>query len=132
MECKNKEVQELKQEFDELVSNMFQPATNNERRINFRDFHEQRKGSTFYADLKKEVVTMGGMNFDSSEMWLSKGNVAWTEDTAHCRISIGFDVEDAKRIARESLGHHQVIVYGDYMKSIQMMCNFINLNIKNI
>ena len=31
MECKNKEVQELKQEFDELVSNMFQPATNNER-----------------------------------------------------------------------------------------------------
>jgi len=72
------------------------------------------------------------MNFDSSEMWLSKGNVAWTEDTAHCRISIGFEVEDAKRIARESLGHHQVIVYGDYIKSIQMMCDFLNLKYRNI
>jgi hypothetical protein len=101
-------------------------------KINFRDFHEQRKGSTLYADLKKETVTMGGMNFDSSEMWLSKGNVAWTEDTAHCRISIGFEVEDAKRIARESLGHHQVIVYGDYIKSIQMMCDFLNLKYRNI
>jgi len=100
--------------------------------INFRDFHEKGEGSTFYADLKNQEVTMGGMNFDSSEVWLSKGNVAWSEDTAHCRLSIGFDVEDAKRIAREALGHHQVIVFGDYMKSMELMCDFLGIDRRNL
>lgn len=77
-------------------------------------------------------MTMGGMNFDSSEMWLSKGKVAWTQDTAHCRISIGLDVEDAKRVAKESLGHHQVIVYGNYMESMQMMCSFLGMRLRRI
>ncbi|MCD6225338.1 MAG: hypothetical protein J7K32_07470, partial [Deltaproteobacteria bacterium] len=101
-------------------------------KIKFRDFHEKRKGSTLYADLKKEIVTIGGMNFDSSEMWISKGKVVWSEDTAHCRLSIGFEVEDAKRIARESLGHHQVTVFGDYLESIRLMCKFIGMNFRNI
>jgi len=101
-------------------------------KINFRDFHEIHKGSTLYADLKKEMVTIGGMNFDSSEMWISKGKVVWTKDTVHCRLSIGFEVEDAKRIARESLGHHQVIVFGNYVDSIQMMCKFLGMDIRNI
>lgn len=101
-------------------------------KINFRDFHDQRKGSTLYSNLKNEAVTMGGMNFDSGEMWISKGKVAWTEDTVHCRISIGFDVDDAKRIAREALGHHQVIIYGDYADSIKMMCNYLGIKIRNI
>jgi hypothetical protein len=101
-------------------------------KINFRDFHEVGKGSTLYAELEKSEVTMGGMNFDSSEMWLSKGKVVWTQDTVHCRLSIGFEVEDAKRIAREALGHHQVIVYGDYLDSMQMMGNFLNMKIRNI
>ncbi len=101
-------------------------------KMNFRDFHEINKGSTLYADMKKEMVTIGGMNFDSSEMWISKGKVVWTEDTAHCRLSIGFEVENAKRIARESLGHHQVTVYGDYQDSIEMMCNFLDMDIKRL
>lgn len=100
--------------------------------ICFRDFHEVKKGSTLYGDLKEEQVTIGGMNFDSSEMWLSKGKVDWTEDTAHCRVSIGFEVEDAKRIAREALGHHQVTIYGDYIKSLKLLANFIGLDVKEL
>lgn len=96
-------------------------------KINFRDFHEKREGSTFYADIKNELVTIGGMNFDSKEMWLSKGKVIWSEDTAHCRISIGIKVEDAKKIAQQALGHHQVTVYGDYVKSIELACKFLKL-----
>ena len=101
-------------------------------KINFRDFHEKQKGSTLYADLKKEIVTIGGMDFDSSEMWISKGKVAWTEDTAHCRISIGFDVENAKRIAKEAIGDHQVTVFGDYVDSIQIMCDFLGIKTRKI
>jgi len=100
--------------------------------ICFRDFHEVQKGSTLYGDLKNEIVTFGGMNFDSSEMWLSKGKVDWTEDTAHCRVSIGFKVEDAKRIARQSLGHHQVTVYGDHLQSLKLLAKFIGLKVKEI
>lgn len=99
-------------------------------KINFRDFHDQKKGSTFYADIKSELVTIGGMNFDSEEMWISKGKVIWSEDTVHCRISIGIQVEDAKKIAKESLGHHQVTVYGDYTESLKLMCKFLNINLR--
>jgi len=37
MEYKNKEVQELKQEFDELVSNIFKPATNTDLKVYFKN-----------------------------------------------------------------------------------------------
>ena len=74
----------------------------------------------------------GGIDFDSGEMWLSKGKVAWTEDTAHCRISIGFDVENAKRIARKAIGDRQVTVFDDYVDSLQIMCDFLGIKTRNI
>lgn len=101
-------------------------------KINFRDFHEKREGSTFYGDIKKELVTIGGMNFNSEKMWFSQGKVVWSEDTAHCRISIGIEVENAKRIASESLGSHQVMVYGDYLESLKLMCKFIGMDFRII
>ncbi len=63
-------------------------------------------------------------------MWISKGKVVWTEDTAHCRLNIGFEVENTKRIARESLGHHQLTVYGDYQDNIELMCDFLGMENK--
>ena len=90
------------------------------------------QGATFYAPLKNEVVTIGGMNFDSDVMWLSKGRVIWSQDTTHCRLSVGIKVEDAKRIAKESLGHHQVTVYGEYLESLQLMCHFLKMDLRII
>jgi L-fucose isomerase-like protein len=100
--------------------------------IKIRDFHEMGQGATFYAPLKNEEVTIGGMNFDSDIMWLSKGNVIWSQDTTHCRLSVGIKVEDAKRIAKESLGHHQVTVYGEYLESLQLMCHFLIMDLRII
>lgn len=82
-----------------------------------RDFHDARKGSTFFCDMPKKEVTMGGLSYDGRKLWVSTGRVKWVEDTVHCRISIGIEVEDAKAIMRNSLGHHQVMVYAEQKKA---------------
>ncbi len=89
-------------------------------KMRFRDFHDSRKGSTCIADIPKERVTMSGLNHNGTKVWLSEGIVNWVEDTVHCRVSVGIDVENAKRIMLESMGDHQVFVYGDHVKSVQV------------
>lgn len=90
-----------------------------------RDFHDTEKGSTFFADMPKSPVTICGLSYDGKKFWVSDGCVKWVEDTVHCRISIGIDVKDAKAIMRKSLGHHQVMAYGEYKKALLLAGHFM-------
>lgn len=99
------------------------------RVMNFRDFHAIKKGATLYADMPQEEVTIGGISFDSKSIWLSKGKVKWTEDTVHCRLSIGIKVKDAVNIMKNALGHHQVLTYGNCYDAVKLAAEFLGLNI---
>jgi hypothetical protein len=101
-------------------------ATKNSK-VNFRDFHDSHKGSTLFGDIPKEDVTIAGISFDHSTVWLSKGKVSWIEDTVHCRLAVGIKVEDPKRIMKYALGHHQVFTYGNYLEHAELAVDFLGL-----
>jgi len=99
--------------------------------ITLRDFHESGKGLTGYVDLEKgQPVTIVGMNTSSTKVWATCGKVVWTEDTVHCRVSIGIKVPDAKQVGRRAFGHHQVITYGDYTGEIQIISRILGLDLE--
>lgn len=99
--------------------------------ITLRNFHESGKGLTGYVDLEKgQPVTIVGMNTSSTKVWATFGKVAWTEDTVHCRVSIGIKVPDAKQVGRRAFGHHQVITYGDYTGEIQIISRILGLGLE--
>ena len=99
-----------------------------ECKVKVRDFHATGKGATPYAELQTGMpVTLAGMHWDMDEVWASKGIIRWTEDTIHCRISVGIEVDDAKRLTKEAFGHHVVMVYGDYVDETKRMADLFEL-----
>ena len=99
--------------------------------ITLRDFHESGKGLTGYVDLEKnQPVTIVGLNTSSTKVWATVGKVAWTQDTVHCRTSIGIRVSDAKQIGKHAVGHHQVITYGNHKAELQVACQLLGLNLE--
>jgi len=56
--------------------------------------------------------------------------VVWTEDTVHCRTSIGVRVRDAKRIGRESFGHHQALAYGNWTEELKMLGRILKIEVR--
>ena len=93
-----------------------------------RDFHDSRQGSTFFNDMPKEEVTIGGISYDGKKLWVDSGKVKWVKDTVHCRISIGIDVKDAKAIMKNSMGHHQVMAYTEHKNALLLAGKFIGLD----
>jgi len=101
--------------------------------MKLRDFHADKKGLTGFIKLKKgEEITIVGMDRKAKRIWYSKGEILWTEDAVHCRISIGIKVKDAKRIGKESFGHHQVIAYGDFTDEIEMLGKVFKIETVNL
>ncbi|MGC9086883.1 MAG: L-arabinose isomerase family protein [Thermoproteota archaeon] len=93
-----------------------------------RDFHATGKGLTPYVDLQKEMpVTIVGMHWDMNKIWATKGSVAETEDTTHCRISVKIKVKDAKLVSKEAFGHHIVMAYGDYLEALERLANLLEI-----
>jgi len=100
----------------------------NGKRVKLRDFHGTSKGLTGFVELKDGArVTIAGMNRDINKLWYSSGRLLWTEDTVHCRTSIGVEVKDAKRIAKEAFGHHQCLVYGDWTNELKMLAKVLKI-----
>lgn len=101
------------------------------KRIRLRDFHATGQGLTGFVELETgDKVTVMGMDRKASKLWCSSGEVVWTEDTVHCRTSIGVKVKDAKRIGREGFGHHQALVYGDWTKDLEMLGRILRLDVR--
>jgi len=99
--------------------------------ITLRDFHESGKGLTGYVDLEKDQpVTVVGMNTSSTKVWATVGKVAWTQDTVHCRTSIGIRVSNARQVGKCAVGHHQVITYGDHKPELQIVCQLLGLDLE--
>ena len=90
--------------------------------IVLHDFHGTGKGLTGYAELETgREVTLLSIDQFAFKMWIVQGEVAWTEDTIHCRIAVGIKVHDAKRIAKEIGGHHPAMVYGDFARPLSLL-----------
>ncbi|MGB9764444.1 MAG: L-arabinose isomerase family protein [Candidatus Saccharicenans sp.] len=97
-------------------------------RPKLRDFHATGKGLTPYVELKNnELVTIAGMHWDLDKMLVTKGLIRWTEDTTHCRITIGIEVKKAKQLHKLSFGHHQVMTYGDHTQALQGLAQLLGL-----
>lgn len=110
------------------------PSMGDEKeKMKLRDFHASKKGLTGFIKLKKgEKVTIVGMDRQAKRIWYSEGEILWTEDTVHCRTSIGIKVKDAKRIGKESFGHHQVIAYGNLTDEIEMLGKIFKIKTVNL
>jgi len=107
-----------------------------ECKFKIRDFHGSGKGTTPYTVLLEDAdVTLSGMSWNMDNLWTTRGKVLWTrdgtEDTGACRVCIGVKVKDAKKIVREALGHHQVLVYGDYAEELEKLAKLMDLNFSN-
>ncbi len=93
-----------------------------------RDFHASRKGATPYTDLPEGLkVTIAGMHWNLNKLWASEGRIAWSEDTTHCRISIGVKVDNAIEVSRNAFGHHTVLVKGHIMKELKLAAELLGL-----
>jgi hypothetical protein len=102
-------------------------------KMRLRDFHASKKGLTGFVQLRKgEKVTVSGIDRKARRIWHSEGEIVWTEDTTHCRTSIGIKVKDAKKIGRESFGHHQVIVYGNFSAEIEILAKVLKMRAVNL
>lgn len=92
------------------------------KQMRLRDFHATGKGLTGFVELEKgKSVTVLGLDTNTKKLWYSSGVVAWTEDTVHCRTCIGVKVPNAKRIAREFVGGHQTLGYGNWTDELEML-----------
>ena len=97
-------------------------------RLKLRDFHAMRKGLTPYVDLEKDMpVTVAGMHWDMDKIWATKGTVQWSEDTTHCRITVGIKVENAKEMHKSSFGHHVVMTYGNYTRELRKLAELLEI-----
>jgi hypothetical protein len=104
------------------------PPSMGDGKIKLRDFHASKMGLTGFTKLKKgKEVTVSGMDRKTKRLWYSKGEIVWTEDTTHCRTSIGIKVKNAKRIGREGFGHHQSIAYGNFSDKIEMLSKILKI-----
>ncbi|RLI12845.1 hypothetical protein DRO35_02040 [Candidatus Bathyarchaeota archaeon] len=102
-------------------------------RAKLRDFHATGKGLTGYIELDRgRKVTIMGMDRNARRLWCTCGEIVWTEDTVHCRTSIGVKVKDAKRVGREGFGHHQAMTYGDWVEEIEMLGRILKLDVHTI
>ncbi|MBC7364503.1 MAG: hypothetical protein H5U07_08200, partial [Candidatus Aminicenantes bacterium] len=102
-------------------------------RPKLRDFHATGKGLTPYVDLKEnELVTIAGMHWDLDKILVTKGLTRWTEDTTHCRITIGVEVKNARQVHKLSFGHHQVMTYGDHVQALKGFCQLLGLKFVEI
>ena len=103
------------------------------KRMRLRDFHATGKGLTGFVELEEgRKVTVVGMDRNARRLWYSSGEVVWTEDTVHCRTSIGVKVKDAKRIGRESFGHHQALTCGDWTEELEMLGKVLKLEVHRL
>lgn len=103
------------------------------KRLKLRDFHATKKGLTGFVELEEgRKVTVVGMDRNARRLWCSSGEVVWTEDTVKCRTSIGVRVKDAKRIGRESFGHHQALAYGDWTEELEMLGKVLKLEVHQL
>ena len=102
-------------------------------RPKLRDFHATGKGLTPYVDLKEnELVTIAGLHWDLDKILVTKGLTRWTEDTTHCRITIGVEVKNARQVHKLSFGHHQVMTYGDHTRALEGFCQLLGLKFVEI
>lgn len=101
------------------------------KRMKLRDFHATGKGLTGFVELEEgREVTVVGMDRNARRLWCCEGEVVWTEDTVHCRTSIGVRVRDAKRIGRESFGHHQALAYGNWTEELKMLGRILKIEVR--
>ncbi|MCD6488745.1 MAG: hypothetical protein J7K21_05930 [Desulfurococcales archaeon] len=102
-------------------------------RFMMRDYHNMGRGSTAFVKLPKGMpVTLTGVHWNLDKIWATKGYVAWTEDTVHCRISIGIKVDDAKKVSKIAFGHHIVLARGDHVDELRMLANILGLEFINV
>lgn len=96
--------------------------------LKLRDFHATEKGLTPYVDLERNVpVTIAGVHWDMNKIWTTGGTIQWSEDTTHCRITVGTKIEKAKEMHKSSFGHHVVMAYGDHTKEIDILAELLEI-----
>ncbi|MET1160404.1 MAG: hypothetical protein ABWW65_05530 [Thermoprotei archaeon] len=93
-----------------------------------KDYHNMKIGTTSYTELEPGLrVTIAGMHWNMDKLWATRGEVASTHDTVHCRITIRVRVDNAKRVSRYAFGHHVVLIRGDYTEILRTIAEFLNL-----
>jgi len=93
-----------------------------------KDYHNMGRGTTSYTELPIGLkVTLAGMHWNMDKIWATSGEVVWTYDAVHCRITVGIRVEDAKRVSREAFGHHMVLVRGNHVETLRIIADLLGL-----
>jgi len=93
-----------------------------------RTHHESNYGATPKPTFEQGEVTIAGFSFDLSNMLIIKGRVIGTPDLRICRSQVEVKVNNAPEILENWQGFHWVLVYGDYVKELEIICKIKGIN----
>jgi len=87
-------------------------------------------GATAYIDLKKgQEVTIARIARGLDKLVTLKGKILNCTDTTSCRITVTLAIENARDFAHKAMGRHYVMVYGDYLKELRLLCHTLGINL---
>jgi L-fucose isomerase-like protein len=94
-----------------------------------RNYHG-KFGVTAYVPLDKgQEVTIARLSRDIDKMLAFTGEIVDCYDTTTCRVTFVLKVNDPREFVREALGAHHVLVYGDYIKELRMLCQTLGIQL---
>jgi len=90
-------------------------------------------GATAYVNLKKgQQVTIARIARGLDKMVALKGKILNCSDTTSCRITVTLAIENARDFAYKAIGRHYVMVYGDYLKELQLLCHALGIDLVKV
>jgi L-fucose isomerase-like protein len=87
-------------------------------------------GVTAYVNLKKgQEVTIARIARGLGKMVALKGNIIDCSDTTTCRITVSLAIENAREFAHMAIGRHYVMVYGNYIRELKLLCHTLDMEL---
>jgi len=97
------------------------------------DYHNGGYSATIYTEIMKgQEVTMARVGPKFDKILLVKGKVAGCYNGIYCRDTLDIEVKNASDFIHgaSDYGHHFALVYGDYTRELEDLCNYLKLPVK--
>ncbi|MFC2013104.1 hypothetical protein ACFLUE_02325 [Chloroflexota bacterium] len=94
-----------------------------------RNYHG-KFGATAYVPLDKgQEVTIARLSRDMEKMLALTGEIVDCYDTITCRVTFALKVKDPREFVCKALGGHHVLVYGNYISQLRMLCPALGIQL---
>jgi L-fucose isomerase-like protein len=86
-----------------------------------RDFHGSQ-GVTAFTEVPRGVrVTLARAQRNLERVVAVQGEIVECRDTIFCRNTLTIRIKDVRTFIEQAEGNHQVLIFGDYLKDLQVL-----------